>query len=85
VSLIVSQISVSSNAQYGERVWTQWYCTQASTERVGAITCVEGSMVDPENPYSVMIKQGSMPFPSLEKAEGWLQSRIKNGSLIARC
>jgi len=82
---MASQISVSSNAQYGERLWTQWYCTQASTERIGSITYILDSVLDPENPYTVLIKQGSMPFPSLEKAEGWLQSRIRTGSKIERC
>ena len=80
-----SQISVPSNAQYGEHVWTQWYCTQSSTDRIGAITYIVGAVVNAENPYTVMIKQGNMPFASLEKAEGWLQSRVRSGSKIERC
>lgn len=77
--------SASSNPRAGDHVWTQWYCTQASTERVGSIVFVLDAVQDPPKSFIVAVKQGTKPFPTLETAEGWLQSRIKSGSQLVKC
>jgi hypothetical protein len=80
-----SGLSIPSNAQYGEHMWTQWYCTQDSADKIAHITYIIGAAASPEKPFTVTIKAGSMPFETLDKAETWLQSRIKGGSKVQIC
>jgi hypothetical protein len=74
-------VTLASYLETVEHFWTQWYCTNQSTERIGSIDFV----ADLANPFVAKVKQGNKPFSSLEQAEAWLQKRASGGSKLLKC
>ena len=67
-----------------EHVYGIWYCTEESPEKIGSISYVLDPAT-PLTPFVVSVKQGVALFPTWEKAEAWLQKRVRGGSKLKRC